>query len=250
MFLALRLLTLLVFFLPLLLTGFLGAAEPSGWKDLLADPMATFKQPIGDWNFGGDAKTDPANPRLLVRTEGKGVFVNGKKGRERDLYTKEVFGDIEVELEFLLAKGSNSGLKFQGVYEIQLCDSLGKKDDKLTGSDSGGVYPRADLKPVYKAIDKGIAPKTNACLGPNKWQKLTAIFVAPRFDAEGKKIANARLVKVTLNDKVIHENLELTSPTGHNWTKKETATGPLMLQGDHGPVAFRNVRVRPYTPAK
>ncbi|MFQ3591588.1 MAG: DUF1080 domain-containing protein [Gemmataceae bacterium] len=237
-------LTLLVGVLPLL------AAEPTAWKDLLADPAATFRQPMGDWKMVGDAKIDPSNPRLLIGTEGKGVFLNGKKGRERDLYTKEKFGDVEVQLEFLLSKGSNSGLKFHGVYEIQICDSYGKPDDQLTGSDNGGIYPRANLTPVYKPIDKGIAPKTNACLGPDKWQKLTAIFVAPRFDAQGNKIANARLVKVTLNGKIIHENQELATPTGHNWTKKETSTGPLMLQGDHGPVAFRNVRVRPYVPAK
>lgn len=228
----------------------LQAADPVPWKDLLADPKATFKPPLGDWNLVGDAKTDPTNPRRLVGVEGTGVFLNGKKGREPDLYTKELFGDLEVELEFLLAKGSNSGLKFHGVYEIQICDSYGKAEDKLTGSDNGGIYPRANLLPVYRTIDKGIPPKTNACLGPNKWQKLTAIFVAPRFDGEGKKIANARLVKVTLNGKVIHENQELTTPTGHNWTKKESPTGPLMLQGDHGPVAFRNVRVRPYSPTK
>ena len=51
---------------------------------------------------------------------------------------------------------------------------------------------------------------------------------------------------------VIHEDLELKTPTGHNWDKKEVAKAPLLLQGDHGPVAFRNVRVRPYVvpPAK
>jgi len=42
--------------------------------------------------------------------------------------------------------------------------------------------------------------------------------------------------------------VELKTPTGNNWTKKEIPRGPLMLQGDHGPVAYRNVRVRPYTP--
>ena len=67
---------------------------------------------------------------------------------------------------------------------------------------------------------------------------------APRFDKDGKKTANARIVKATLNGQVIHENVELLTPTGHNYTKPEMATGPLMLQGDHGPVAFRNVKVR------
>jgi hypothetical protein len=71
------------------------------------------------------------------------------------------------------------------------------------------------------------------------------LFLAPRFNAQGKKTANARFVKVILNGQVIHENVDLKTPTGHAWRNKEVAQGPLLLQADHGPVAFRNVRVRP-----
>jgi hypothetical protein len=75
---------------------------------------------------------------------------------------------------------------------------------------------------------------------------LDIIFQAPRFDSDGKKARNARFVKVVLNGKVIHDDVELKTPTGNNWSKQEHATGPLFLQADHGPVAFRNIRVRPY----
>ena len=53
-------------------------------------------------------------------------------------------------------------------------------------------------------------------------------------------------MKVTLNDTVVHEKVEVQAPTGHAWHNKEIPMGPLLLQGDHGAVAFRNVRVRPY----
>ena len=53
-----------------------------------------------------------------------------------------------------------------------------------------------------------------------------------------------RLVKVVLNGKVVQEDLELQAPTGHAWRLPEVPRGPLMLQADHGPVAFRNIRVR------
>ena len=66
----------------------------------------------------------------------------------------------------------------------------------------------------------------------------------PRFDSEGKKIRNARFDKVVLNGQVVHENVELNTPTGNAWKLKEIARGPLLLQGDHGPVAFRKIRVR------
>jgi hypothetical protein len=200
------------------------------------------------WVLAGGAKTDPKNESRLVPEAGKGVLVNDLKKRPRDLVTKQSFGDAEVRLEFMIPKRSNSGVKLEGLYEIQIYDSYGKKE--LTGDDCGGVYPRAAMKPLYHHIDKGVAPKTNAARRPGEWQSLDLIFLAPRFDKEGKKTANARFVKVVLNGTVIHEDVELKWPTGHAWTKKEVATGPLLLQGDHGPVAFRNVRVRPYTAAK
>jgi hypothetical protein len=55
------------------------------------------------------------------------------------------------------------------------------------------------------------------------------------------------LVKVVLNGTVIHENVELKTPTGNAWRDQELPRGPLLLQADHGPVAFRQIRVRPYT---
>jgi hypothetical protein len=170
--------------------------------------------------------------------------VNGAKGRAPDLYTKLEHGDLEVEVEFLIAKGSNSGIKFHGVYEIQILDTFGK--DKLTGDSMGGIYPRAKEKPKYEHIDDGVAPKVNAAKPAGEWNKMSVIFIAPRFDSEGKKIANAKILKAVLNDKLIHENQEMLTPTGGNWVKPEKAKAPFMLQMDHGPVAFKAVRIREY----
>ena len=64
---------------------------------------------------------------------------------------------------------------------------------------------------------------------------------APQFDRDGKKIAHAVIVKVTHNGRVVHENVELSGPTRGG--QPEKAVGPLRLQGDHGPVAFRNIRI-------
>jgi len=128
-----------------------------------------------------------------------------------------------VHVEFLIAKRSNSGVKLHGHYEIQIADSHGVKEP--TADDCGGVYPRAEQKPKYHHIDKGIPPKTNAARAAGEWQTLDIIFLAPRFDSAGKKTANARLVKVVLNGQVIHENVELLTPTGHAWKNPEMAKG-------------------------
>jgi hypothetical protein len=218
-------------------------AAEDGWIDLSGKGLAGWKTPTADWQVAGEVAVDPNNPRRLVSRAGTGILVNGPRGRTRNLLSKQKFGDVEVHLEFFIPKGSNSGVKLEGLYEIQICDSWGLKTPK--GSDCGGIYPRAELKPRYHYLDKGVPPRTNACRPPGQWQTLDAVFRAPRFDAEGKKTASARFVKVVLNGKLIHENVEVKTPTGHAWHQKEIPTGPLLLQADHGPVAFRNVRVRP-----
>lgn len=217
-------------------------ADEPAWLPIMSKDLAAFKAPYGDWRHVGDVTLDPMNPRKLFGKEGQGAWYNGPKGRTNNLYTKRKYGALEISLEFMMSKGSNSGIKFHGHYEIQICDSFGKKE--VNGEDCGGVYPRAEAKPRYHHIDKGIAPKLNACKAPGEWQTLHAIFLAPRFDDKGKKIANAKIVVAELNGRVIHENQELLTPTGDRWKGPEFTEGPLMIQADHGPVAFRNVKLR------
>ena len=148
-----------------------------------------------------------------------------------DISTEQKFGDITVELEFMVTKGSNSGVYLMGEYEVQILDSYGKADDKLTQGDLGALYSAA-------------APKKNVAKKPGEWQKFVIEFQAPKFDGT-KKTANAKFVKVTLNDVMLHENVEMKQQTPGGLTGKEAATGPLMFQGDHGAVAFRNIKITP-----
>ncbi|MCI0638052.1 MAG: DUF1080 domain-containing protein [Gemmataceae bacterium] len=217
-------------------------AQEKAWIDLFANGMAAWKTPHGDWQQMESAVLDAKNPRRFEAKPGVGAWYNGPKARTNNLFTKEKFGDVEVELEFMMSKGSNSGIKFHGHYEIQLADSFGKKE--VTASDCGGVYPRAEAKPKYHHIDKGIPPKVNACKAPGEWQTLVVVFRAPRFDKDGKKTANARIEKAVLNGQVVHDNQELATPTGDRWRGPEFSEGHFMIQADHGPVALRNVRIR------
>jgi hypothetical protein len=214
--------------------------DKGGWTDLFYGGLSNWKKPVGEWQEVGNVMLDPQNPRRFVAVEGTGVWFNGKAGK--NLFTKAKYADIELRMEFNLPKGSNSGVKFHGHYEVQLYDSYGKKE--VTGEDCGGIYPRAEAKPRYHHIDKGIAPRVNACKPAGTWQSLEVVFHAPRFDAAGKKVKNARIARAVLNGEVIHQDQELLTPTGDRWQNTEMAAGPLMLQADHGPVAFRNVQVR------
>lgn len=192
----------------------------SGWK-VKGNP-ATVK-----WVVGKSA-VDEKNPSKLVATPGEGgELINAVNGG--DLYTEQKFGDGVIDVEFMIPKGSNSGVYILGSYEIQILDSFGK--EKVNAGDLGAVY--------------GIsAPKVNASKKPGEWQRFIIEYQAPRFDGD-KKTANGKVIKVTLNDQLIQENVELKGVTGSSLTGKEAATGPIMFQGDHGPVAFRNVKFTP-----
>lgn len=221
------------------------AADADGWVVLSSD-MNAFQSPTGEWFTAAAARVDPANENRLASERGSGLLLNGKTGRTENLITRRRWGDAEVMLEFMIPAKSNSGIKLHGVYEIQIFDSW--QATKLTGADCGGIYPRGEMKPRYHHLDDGIAPLVNAAKAPGEWQTLNIVFRAPQFDSKGKKVVNARFEKVLLNGKLVQDNVELAHPTGNAWRDPEHATGPLLIQGDHGPVAFRNVRLRPLPP--
>lgn len=200
-----------------------------------------FKVPLGDWFEAGDAKLNPNNKKILLAIDGEGVFVNGKNGRTEHLISKEPHGNIKLELEFMVSKGSNSGVYFQGRYEVQIFDSWGK--EKVSSLDCGGIYQRWDKERKEGKGFDGISPLVNACKKPGEWQKLSVIFKAPRFNAKGEKKRNARFKKVILNGTVVHKNVEATGPTRSSLDDIEESLGSLVLQGDHGPVAYRNIRI-------
>ena len=211
---------------------------------LKSGDFSAFGGDTGDWLMAGEIFKDATNEKKLAWKPGTGAAVNGPKGRTRNLFTKAEHGDVEAHIEFVVPKGSNSGVYFQGRYEIQVFDSWGVEKPKH--SDCGGIYQRwrgGKGVPNNQRGYEGRPPKVNASKAPGEWQSFDVIFRAPRFDASGKKTANAVFVKVVHNGKVIHENQEVTGPTRAAAFHDEKPTGPIMFQGDHGPVAYRNVRI-------
>jgi len=181
--------------------------------------------------------------QLSGRGQGGGVILNGPTGKTANLCTTREFGDIELYLEFMLPKGSNSGVYLQGLYEMQILDSWANTEPP-TSSDIGGIY--------HQWIDNrgvgGSAPRVNAARRPGEWQSYQAWFRAPRFDAAGKRVEPARFIRVLLNGQLVQSDVDVAGPTRSALDLPEGAAHPLMLQGDHGAVAFRNIHVRPLRP--
>jgi hypothetical protein len=216
----------------------LNAAEAFVWD---GKSLNGWRQPVGEWLVTGAVKLDPADAKKFSITPGQGVLVNGANERTVDLLTQAEFGDVEVHVEFCISKKSNSGVYLMGRYEVQIYDSYGVEKDAYPGIECGGIYPRW----IHEQDVEGHSPRVNASKPPGEWQTFDVVFRAPRFDASGKKIANARILRVTHNGKVVHENVELNGPTRGGLTDDDKPMGPLRLQGDHGPVAYRNLRIKP-----
>jgi hypothetical protein len=212
----------------------LSGHDLSGWHGLGSGPSEwlTTSGVIWDRLLG---------PTRLSAVPGPGDrILNGLHGRTANLISDRKFGDIELYVEFMLAQGSNSGVYMHSLYECQIFDSWGSTEP-MTSSDGGGIYHRwIDNKGVG-----GSAPSRNASRRPGEWQSYHIWFRAPRFDAAGRKAENAKFVRVVFNGLSVQNNVEVDGPTRAANNIPEAAENPIMLQGDHGPVAFRNIYWRP-----
>jgi hypothetical protein len=182
----------------------------------------------------GTAQIDPKSENRLVAIPGGKDLVNASPnwGQSRDFYTSATWGDVHLSLEVMVPKGSNSGIYLMGEYEVQVLDSSGN-DANPQSSDMGAIYgAQPPHHPKYRA--------------PGVWNTYDIWFRAPKFDAAGKRIAKATFVKIVLNGVTIHENVQMDGPTPGGVDGQEKPVGPVMFQGNHGSVAYRNIRVRKF----
>ena len=223
-----------------------------GWQSLFNGKDLDEWKPLGDpgraakpfdWQIATEVRLDPRDPTTLSHKHDDGsrntpAFVNNRAGKSDNPITKKDYADIELYLESMIAKESNSGICVMGLYEISMRDSYGHTELKY--GDNGGIYaPVINEKRVG-----GEPPLVNASRPPGEWESFHLWFRAPRFNASGHKVENARFLRVELNGQRVHEDFELPKST-RGWSPwDEKPRAPLLLQGDHGPVAFRNVYIR------
>lgn len=231
-----------------LLTSSLRSEPPRFAGETVLRHLEDFAPTAANWRAGRLVTGDPRTEKNLSVSAGEGLLANipdaGARGNLASLWEH---GDMEFECEFLLPKGSNSGIYFMSRYEVQLYDSWKVSEPKF--SDCGGIYERwDDGRGTGNEGYEGIPPRANACRAPGLWQTLKVQFRAPRFDQEGRKVENARFIRVVLNGFLVQEDVAVTGPTRGASAQTELAFGPLKIQGSHGPVAFRNIRCRELPP--
>lgn len=216
------------------------------FAQLALDDMSAFADQKGNWKTVGSATSDLNEKLKMQSEEGTGVLANQPTDElNSNLLSKMEHGDLELKFEVMMPKESNSGVYFQGRYEIQMLDSWGKSE--VGPGDMGGIYERwDDTKPEGQEGYEGTAPKVNASRAPGLWQTFHVLFKAPTFNAAGEKVKNAKFDFVKHNGFEIHRDVELTGPTRGAMFPEEASLGPILIQGDHGPVAFRNIQYKSF----
>ena len=145
----------------------------------------------------------------LVR---QGMLSNVQPGN--DLLTEKRFTDFKLHAEFRYPRGSNSGIYLRGRYEVQIEDNFGVEPDSHR---IGGVYGF-------------LTPRINAAKPAGQWQTLDIVLVG-------------RVVTVVLNGEQVIDRQTIPGITGGALDSDEGQPGPIMLQGDHGPIDFRKLIV-------
>ncbi|MBT2163635.1 family 16 glycoside hydrolase [Zobellia barbeyronii] len=216
------------------------------FESISLNTLEDFKKISNNWSAVGGVYVDRSKEGKIISTEGKGVLVNIPTETDKgNLTTNFEHGDIELEVDVMIPKGSNSGLYFQERYEVQLFDSWEVLD--VSHGDMGGIYQRWDrTKDKGNEGYEGYAPRINAAKAPGLWQHFRIIFHAPRFDSTGSKIKDAEFKEVWLNGTLIQENVKVTGATRGGIGQDEIAKAPLMIQGDHGAIAFKNLKYKLY----
>ena len=189
------------------------------WTAVPAPSLRTDKKPV--WGqpiklFNGKNmdgwKTTGTNQWVVE----SGVLKSPKSGS--NIFSIQTFKDFKLHIEFRYPKESNSGVYLRGRYEVQIEDSKGKEPAK------------GELGAVYGFI----TPSEMMAKAPGEWQSYDITLIG-------------RMVTLSVNGKQVIWNQEIPGITGGAIDSKEGEPGPILMQGDHGPIEFRNIVI---TPAK
>jgi hypothetical protein len=140
------------------------------------------------------------------------------EGTGANIRTVDEFRDFKIHIEFKIPAKSNSGIYLRGRYETQVADTYGQEPHSRA---VGGIYGF-------------VTPTVNAAKPAGEWNTVEATLIGYR-------------VTVVVNGQTTIDGQLIDGITGGALDTNETAPGPIMLQGDHGTVSYRNIVL---TPAK
>lgn len=180
-----------------------------------AEAQAGFKMLFNGKDLSGWKLRNPDGRKSWSAQNGMLVNVADKE-HGTDLVSEPQFKDFTVRFEYMIPSNANSGFYLRGRYEIQIFDDF--LADRAVPSGNGALYNfKAPAAPVSRA--------------PGEWQQVEATI-------RGDKVT------VILNGTKIHDEVKIDRATGGELDQKLGEPGPILLQGDHGSVAFRRIRIK------
>lgn len=199
----------------------MGDGQTATWSGTRAPSLRRSAPPV--WSdpvtlFNGTSLEgwQPIGRRDTAWSAVGGILQNAKSGA--NLVTSQKFDDFMLHLEFRVPEGANSGVYLRGRYELQVDDAAGLEP---SSHHLGGLYGF-------------LAPSENVARAAGEWQSMDVTLVG-------------RMLTYVLNGVTVICNQEIPGITGGALDSAEGEPGPLLLQGDHGPVEYRNIVI---TPAK
>lgn len=193
------------------LTSFAGIASAAENDEAGFQPLFNGKDLTG-WKL----RNPQGHPSWSVLPGGvlKNTVEKGQHGT--DLVTEKKFWNFTVRYEYMTPENSNSGFYLRGRHEIQILGDY--KAGRPTISGNGSIYN-------FKAPDQFVTKPGG------EWQTAEATIVGNR-------------ITVIMNGVKIHDNVECKKATGSEIDNHVNEPGPIFLQGDHGTVSFRNIRIK------
>jgi sugar phosphate isomerase/epimerase len=194
--------------------------DVTGWRDLVSADLSNCTYKEGSWEV---------EDGVLTR--------KGTNSSREDIWTKERYGDFMLDLEFMVAEQTNSGIFFrtdnihdpvQTGIEIQVFDS--QKVEKPGTHDCGSVYDC-------------LAPSKNMVKEPGEWNRCTLTCKANRIYVV---LNGEQVIDMDLNEWTeVGKNPDGSKNKFKKPYKDMSRTGHFGFQ-DHGhPVWYRNIKVKP-----
>ena len=179
-------------------------------EPIFGKPVAIFNgKNLDGWETIGREDRTKKESQWIVEN---GIMKSPKSGA--NIRTTKTFDDFKLHVEFRVPEGSNSGVYLRGRYEAQITDGYGLEPSLI---DLGGIY--GFVKPLELPAKKA-----------GEWQSYDITLVG-------------RIVTMMLNGKTVIYKNEIPGITGGAIDSNESETGPIMFQGDHGPIEFRNITI-------
>jgi len=175
-------------------------------KPLWGTPIKLFNgKDLKGWHASG------SNNQWIVEN---GILKSPKAGS--NIISDATFTDFKLHVEFRYQAHGNSGVYLRGRYEVQITD----------------YYPDTPPKDVLGSVYGFIKPNESVTTKPNQWVTYDITLIG-------------RNVTIVINGKTVVSNQEIPGITGGALDSHEGTPGPIMLQGDHEPIEYRNIIITP-----